>query len=390
MASRLKWLVPGDSAPNPADWQRMGRALMEGDPLADALVEWMHQQGKAKAWAQFERALQAPPADLLAFAEPLRTFLLSARSMPSWVNWQQIEAGATVLRSTGLHGMRVLRDAGLMAGYQASAINQTLLMTGALHKGAQRRVAETTSWWLDCVAPEGMQRGAPGFNATLRVRLVHAWVRRQLSQSPRWDVERWGVPVNQQDMQATYLAFSVVQLIALKTTGFWLTRAESEAVMHFWRYVGWLMGVDEQYLCDNETQGRRMLYQNVLGQAPSDETSVQLGQALMDEPLYRRYARWKGIRGRFNRAMHLSLVRWFVGREGMRNLGLPPSWPWYPLLMWVPNVTMATLWHWAPFARKIRAKLAGRQQRAYLQVLMGENASPHLHQEALLDRTEGS
>ena len=377
MASRLRWMIKGEPEPDEACWQAMGDALSKGDPLADELVCWMHEMGMARAWGQFEAALQSPsvPSEMPA---PLRHFIASTRRTPAWLDAELMRLGASVLQSTGLHGMMVLRDAGLMAGYQASAINQTLIQTGSLHKGAQRRVAETTTWWLACTDDDGMAPGAAGFTMTLRVRAMHALVRYKLLHGGQWDQTLWGLPVNQLDMQATYLAFSVVQLLALKTTGIWLTARESHAVMHLWRYIGWLMGVDEALLSEHEQEGRVALYGNVLSQAGADESSVQLGRALMDEPLQRHYPNLASLRGRLNRARHLSLVRWFVGRSGMRNLGLPPTLPWYPALMMLPMFLRSTLMHALPGVAPAWARRSRAKQRRYLDVLLGERPPQHL------------
>lgn len=369
-------MIKGNPAPDAPSWQRLGQALWEGDPLADELVQWMHAQGLARSWPLFERALAAPQAVGEQTPAPLRAFIARTLAWPHWVDAQRMARGAHVLQSTGLHGMMVLRDAGLMAGYQASAINQTLIKTGALHKGAARRVAETTAWWLACTEDEGMAPGAPGFAMTLRVRLMHALVRHQLMHSKDWDAAQLGLPVNQVDMQATYLAFSVVQLLSLRTTGAWMSDEDANDVMHLWRYIGWLMGVREDMLCDEEKWGRVLLYQNVLSQAPADESSVQLGQALMDEPLHRHYPNARTLRGRFNKARHLSLVRWFVGPRGMRALGLPASWPWYPLLVAVPFMLRSALLHAVPALRKPWRDWARQRQRDYLRVMMGEHQPP--------------
>lgn len=376
MSSRLRLMIRGRPDPDAARWEALGQALWRGDPLADELMTWMQTKGMAKTWPQFERALKDPASVNGETPAALRAFILSTQGWPEWVNADQMRLGARVLQATGLHGMMVLRDAGLMAGYQASGINQTLVMTGALHKGAQRRVAETTAWWLACTEDGGMAPGAEGFTMTLRVRLMHAMVRHQLCRNPQWDADELGLPVNQVDMQATYLAFSVVQLLSLKTTGVWLTARESEAVMHLWRYIGWLMGVEDGLLCDDEHTGRIMLYQNTVSQAPADETSVLLGRALMDEPLHRHYANWKTVRGRFNKARHLSLVRWFVGPEGMHALGLPTTIPWYPLAVMAPFALRTLVLHAVPGLMAPWTKWARTRQRNYLTVLMGDRGRP--------------
>lgn len=335
IARPLLWLIHDRQAARPSEtqWRCMGQALLRGDPPADALAQWIQGDGRGQGFRQFDQALRDSPTDHRQLAEPIRRFLQAVEPTPDWLDWDRLERGVAASALSGQTGMRVLRDFGLMAGYQASGINQTLIKTGALESGPARRVAETTRWWMDCTTPGALRPGAEGYHTTLRVRLVHALVRQQLLKRPDWEIDRLGVPVNQLDMQATYLAFSVQFLLGQRLMGTVVRRQEAEDIMHLWRYIGWLMGVEEGLLCASEQDGRIALYQNLLTQATADESSRQLGRALMDEPLGRHYPYASWLRGRWDKQVHLSMVRWFVGRRGMAALGLPTrTLPWYPAL----------------------------------------------------------
>lgn len=376
MAGGLRLLIRRDPTPTPAEWRAIGEALLQGDPTADAAVEWMIDNGMGRSRALFERAAREGLAALPEpVPEPLRQFFTQVEATPAWVDRDRLANGARLCGISGLTGMRVLRDFGLMAGYQASAINRTLVLTGALSKGAQKRVAETTKWWLDCTRPGGIAPGAPGYVSTLQVRIIHALVRRQVQRKPEWDSARHGLPVNQSDMHATYLAFSAIFLMGQRLLGVPVTAREAADVMHLWRYIGWLMGVDERWLHDDEQSARVALFQNLLAQAPPDESSVILGRALMDEPLTRHYRWLPGIQGRFNRARHLSIASAFLGRAGMRALGLPANTlPWYPVLTAGPRL----IWHLAhravPGGRDRLARRGLAAQQNYLPVLFGDQA----------------
>jgi mpaB/rubber oxygenase-like protein len=305
---------------------------------------------------------------------PLRAFFDVIDARPRWLDEARLLEGARVCGISGMTGLRVLRDVALMGGYQSSAINRPLILTGALAGGTQRRLAETTKWWIDCTEPGGMARFASGFQSTVRVRLIHAIIRRHLRGHAEWDGARFGLPLNQTDMAATYLGFSVVFLLAQRRMGVPLTAPEGRAAMHLWRYIGWLMGVDERWLYDEEQQGRVALYQNILAQAPPDESSRALGRALMNEPLSRHYARWPWLRGRYERALGLSVSRLFLGRRGMRALGLPRFvLPWFPLL----SAPLVFAGHWLARLLGGRGRLERRGRAAqvdYLPTLFGKAA----------------
>lgn len=371
LAARLKLTIDGDPDPSERDWTALGEALNRGDPLADAVIAWMRATGRATAWPLMERGLSGGPDAVPDEAAPLRAFLKQGWQLPAWVDWRRVKRGAQVMQGTGEHGLMVLRDAGLMAGYQAGAINQTLLKTGALERGAHKRIAETTTWWLACTEEDGLQPGQAGHRMTLHVRLMHALVRDQLARSPEWDADWLGLPINQVDMQATYLAFSAVHLLGLRLTGMLFAQEDADAVMHLWRVMGWLVGVEDGLMCDDEATGRVLMYRNLVTQAPPDESSALLGRALMNEPLQRSYPFAQALRGRVDRERHLSLVSWFLGPEGLRNLGLPQRKPWYPLMMMAPTVAGSVALRTLPWMEGPWRAIARRQQRAYQQGLAG-------------------
>jgi hypothetical protein len=99
-----------------------------------------------------------------------------------------------------------------MTGYQYPGFNQPLIMTGALHKYAGKRLAETHKWWLDVNQQDSFSRFNNGFTSTIYVRFIHSLVRHQLNKSKDWDNDIWGAPINQYDQAMTNIAFSAVLL----------------------------------------------------------------------------------------------------------------------------------------------------------------------------------
>ncbi len=366
------------SEPSEAEWTKLGQGLLQGDPLADQLVAWMQAVGMRAAWAQVNQAIEAGVAAVPDAAPALRTFFEHVERQPDWVDEQLLIRGARVCGLGGRAGMRALAVTGLMAGYQLAAVNQTLLATGALEKGAARRIAETTKWWIDVTEPGAMARGGDGFKSTLRVRIIHALVRHHVSQQATWNEADLGVPVNQTDMQATYLGFSVVYLLGMKLVGIPLSRDDKAAVMHLWRCIAWVNGVDEGLLhdlADGERSGMAWLFKNLLSQRMADADSARLAQALANEPLHRHYPRWGGLMGRFNRAMQLSIARTCMANETLRDLGLPVwTLPWYPLWMIVFNQALHRTARLLPGGEAWLMKRGRAQQRDYLPVLFGEQA----------------
>ena len=372
-AAPLLWLIRDRKAaqPDDASWQQLGQWLNVGDPLADAVVSFISSHGHREGWRLFELGLQQGAQAVTGYPA-LHALFTHCEQDPPWLDRTALQRGTDVSARSGKTGMRVLRDFGLMAGYQASAINQTLIKTGALEKGAQRRVAETTKWWMDCTAAGGLIPGGDGYKTTLRVRVIHAMVRAGLRQRNDWDHDYLGLPVNQLDMQVTYLAFSVMFLIGQRILGVPVSASEGADVMHLWRYIGWLMGVNDALLYAGEQEGRVALYRNLLSQPMADDTSQQLAQPLMDEPLQRYYPNAQWLRSHWDRQVHLSIMRLFIGQQGMRDLGLPGTvLPWYPLLFTPANFTIQTLIRTVPGGKDWLTRRGRRAQESMMGILFG-------------------
>lgn len=372
----LHRLMPALEAPSPDLWQRMGEHFMRGDVPMDRLIEWMFANGMRESRALFDRALEQGIDTVSDAPPPLREFFDRIETRPEWLDERKLSVGAELHRRAGVAATYAGRDVALVGGYQASAFNKTLLLTGALEKGPARRFAETLRWALDCTGEGGMDRFGAGFKSTVHVRLIHGLVRRHVRQLPAWRMEEWGLPINQPDMSATLLGAVIVPLLAARLMGMPQTRTEREAAVHLARYIGWLIGVDDEWLPVDEKGALTLLSQLLLSLANPDETSAQLARPMADEPLRRPYGRFAALRGRLERSKHLSISRLFLGQRGMRQLGLPARvLPWYPLLMLPVNLTRHVASRVVPGGKSRAASSGRRAQERFLALLSGKEAA---------------
>lgn len=348
----LKLFFGKPLAPSREEWAHVVDGLWQGDEPMDKVVAWMFADNPGKAKALFEQALTRgietvdnPPA-------PLREFFEHIDRAPAWLDRSLLLRGAKVAQASGMVAFYVLRDMALMGGYAYfNSMNQTLAATGALHKDVALRLGETGTWLQDVTKPRGLERFGEGFITTIRVRMVHALVRRALTTKREWDTATWGVPINQIDMLATYLAFGPVSLMGARLFGVPLGSKDAQAAMHMWRYIGWLSGVEERWLVQHETDGLRKLNHAFLTHRLPDEKVKQLGTALLKEPLTRRLPRlerypWLAwIVRRYLYQKHVSNSALILFPKQRRRLGLP-LWavPWYPVLS-APVRFVVFSWH---------------------------------------------
>lgn len=356
--ARHKWLPDSLSklifgaplAPTKQEWDRVLQALWQGDKEMDKVVEWMFETGPRPAKAMFDQALMHGIETVENAPEPLKAFFAHIDTPPAWFDPELAERGVKVSRLPGQVSYLVLRDFALMGGYALfNSMNQTLSATGALGKQTSQRLAETGKWVCDVSSDHGMERFGVGFITTIRVRMVHALVRRNLSLKKDWEWDKWGLPINQIDMLSTYLAFGPVSLLGSRLFGVFYSKKESEAFMHLWRYIGWLLGMDEHWLAITEGDGLRKLYHTFLTHRLPDEKITSMGIALRNEPIsehpvtrntdvmknYPQFAKWLQ---RYYYHMHISNSALFLGPIQRARLGIPMfAVPWYPVLSFVPR-----------------------------------------------------
>lgn len=255
---------------------RLAPYLWETDTLADAAVESLlpGALGEAQVRAALAGEAGAPPA--------LVTLVEAARRVPPWVEWDRIDRGGRFFLRTGLLGGLVLALRALIHGYAAPAGNKPLILSGRLREAAAPRLHETSRFVQAVVRAGGLRVGAEGWRITLRVRLMHAKVRRMILASSTWQPAAWGHPINQHDMVATALLFSVVTLGGLRLLGVEISEEESADFMHLWRWVSELMGVDPVLVPATEPEAQRLAELIAATQGPPDQDSRALTAALLE------------------------------------------------------------------------------------------------------------
>jgi hypothetical protein len=336
------------------------------DPLADAVAAAFAERSAGSGRKMLEAALASgieavdnPPPALIAFFKQLDT-------VPLWVDWDRIDRGGAVFLRSGFLGVAVLNLFSLPMMYSSASGNKPLVFTGHLLKRAPRRLAETARFVLASSQPGGLRRFAEGFSITVKVRLMHAQVRRLLRRSGRWRPE-WGEPVNQIYMGGTNAALSAGLLEGLQRLGFRVSNEDADALLHMWRYSGYLSGIDPELLISTREEGRQIgeLLRDADG--PPDEDSRALIVALMTASYHPM------LEGRtWVPKLSYAISRRLIGDPLADSLGYPPSrWGWTmsatrPLVIasdlaqrWVPGVrgsaTRFGAWTWEQMINQVMA-----------------------------------
>ncbi len=240
---------------------RLAAGRRRGDPQADALVERFRELPGGAGWRLFERALEHGVEAVDDAPCELRALMERASGSPAWLDLDLVDAGATSFWRVGLPALAPSLIYGSLAfGYQYGDLSRPLAATGRLERMASRRLGETARWVLAVTTPGAMAPGGEGWRSSLRVRLVHALVRRHLLDSGLWDTKAWGVPISASAMMATAIGgFAIVPQRALTDVGAGTSAADRESRTALWRWVGYVMGVPPALLPANWREAERLI-----------------------------------------------------------------------------------------------------------------------------------
>ncbi|MFC3997290.1 oxygenase MpaB family protein [Nocardiopsis sediminis] len=224
--------------------------LRTGDPVADAVIAEFAERG-----ATARAALRTGLADgLAAVTDPppaVAALLAESERSIAGADPGLLERGDVPSITVDPFWSRIgFALASLVHTYSAPGIARVLTGTGRLTGGAAaRRLGETGLWRANAVAPGGLLRGAPGYQDSVQVRLLHARVRARALEGG-WDTGAWGVPINQVDTARTWLDFTVVPFRALERVGIHLSEEEERDLYRYWHHVAALIGVDPRFYRD--------------------------------------------------------------------------------------------------------------------------------------------
>lgn len=300
-----------------------------GDPLADAVVADFAGLPRGAGMAMFRAALTDGIDTVADAPASLRALFAEVDREPAWLDHERLDrATGHLVRHISSYGI-VLAAASLTAGAMNSAAGMPLVLTGRYTSQAAMRSLEVGSWLEEILKPGGLRRDGAGFSTTLRVRMIHAFVRSHLWASGDWDEDAWGVPIAQSFMAFTIAEFGHVALAAMHKLGVRYTADELDDIYHFWRYIAVLNGVAPELNPAIEADHIRIEELYALTATDPDDADREFVRALTHDYLAVEIAELLPLGGQRKHQHAVSVVngltRAFLGDEAATKLGVPDT-----------------------------------------------------------------
>nr|WP_275982546.1 oxygenase MpaB family protein [Aquiflexum gelatinilyticum] len=124
---------------------------------------------------------------------------------------------------------------------------QVLVRSKRITDEVGMRLSETALFLLDCFVPGTFLEESKSLLTIAKVRLIHAFSRYFVSHYAKdWNPD-WGLPINQEDMIGTNLAFSLMVMRGMEKLNRFPGVETHEAVLHYWKVIGHYLGIEIAY-----------------------------------------------------------------------------------------------------------------------------------------------
>ena len=253
-----------------------------GDPIADAAVEALFSLKRTESGRLISAYVDNVDGEPLPSApSAVRDFFDHAATPPDWLDLPTL---APAVRMFHRNTKMIL--AGMLAGVLVEGfstnISESFFITGRLRDQGVRRLQQNNRHMVEIFFPSGLERYGDGWKLSVRIRLVHAHIRRLLAESEDWDADAWGVPLSAAHVGHAVTSFSARLLKHMQGLGATYNDEEAASFMATWRYSGYLMGIPESILFRDEAEALKLFEIGTLCEPEPDSSSIVLANALVN------------------------------------------------------------------------------------------------------------
>ena len=353
-----------------------------GDPLGEAMAEDLKECGPEDSRRFITAAMNREGEEALRNAPAsLREFFRDAETPPEWLDYSAFAPGvrmfhrnSSVILAAFIAGVLIegfttniaksfhitgrVRDQGVRRLGQNNRHMIEIFLPGGMYRDGDgwklsvririihariRRLLndsedwDTEAWGLPISAahlgqnnrhmieiflPGGMYRDGDGWKLSVRIRIIHARIRRLLNDSEDWDTEAWGLPISAAHLGYAISAFSARLLKHMKSLGATYSDEEYASFMAVWRYSGHLMGIPETILFQDADEALELYDIGHICEPESPIESVVMAHSLVNSaPLI---AGVTDPAGRRNLARYVYRIsRGLIGKEAADSLMYP-------------------------------------------------------------------
>lgn len=265
--------------------QKLESFRQQSDSIADELIVDLYNELDSKSiWKLYQNLISdLDELNYDGLPSIFQTYFKENQNIPNWVNKDLIKTAEQLFLDIGPLYSACLLCRALPIGYSSLKTVKVLTSTGYLStdikQGTAKRLLETTQFIFNVMEEGTFLTDSRGIKHILKVRFLHALIRNHLLKH-NWDVGKYDIPINQEDMAGTILTFSVGAIMGLEQINVKLSIEEKNALVHYWAIIGDLIGVDNKLLPQHYNEAEELYLKILHHQAAYSTDGVQLTNAL--------------------------------------------------------------------------------------------------------------
>ncbi|WP_330254489.1 DUF2236 domain-containing protein [Nocardia sp. NBC_00565] len=378
----VKTITGGALFPTESQAAALCEDLFAGDPVAERFVaEVMHGEiGPQRGRQMLDAALSGGIDSVPEAPESMKALFAEFETVPDWVQPELVEQGAAIWRRWGTM-LFSFAGAETLEMYTESAVATPLSLAGGYAgDSALRRFLETSRFWMDVSQPGALLTpGSNGRATALKVRVMHVSVRARVAGHPEWDIDKWGLPISQTYQLLTLLAGSVTPGLGLWLLGYQTTASEIRALLHFQKYMGYVLGVRLRWYPESVVDSLRVLAMTIASR--SYDAGHHGAELIESYPM--AFAPRDGHRGLtrlrevYNFRINSVYSAMYMAPRTRRRYRMPPAFPWIMIpIARFPLITVMELARrlFPPFARIHEKLMLWHRENWYRAQMQGRQA----------------
>lgn len=291
-------------------------ASSEGDDCADQAAADMNKSELGRCWPilrKWRKNSEPVPTDL---PPRLAEFLEESSQLPSWIDFAKLQEAHRLYSRYPADILAMLLYAALPECYAAPDGASVLQRTNKMATSPGPRLLETARFVVEVMSADSLMPGGVGIRSIQKVRWMHAVLRQEIRSNGKSDLTK-EVPLNQEHLSGTLLAFSQISIDALGKMGVCISESEQAAYLHRWVVIGHLLGIKDEYLPRSVAEARSLA--TIIRQR--NHRSSEVGKQLTAELMGFTQSRFPP----FARSMPTAMVRYLVGERTADLLDIPKA-----------------------------------------------------------------
>ena len=253
-----------------------------GDPVMDAVVEEMAPLPQEQIHKFIRAGMEEDHDGLRNAPRSLRDFFMDApQPDPDWLDRDAFGPGIRAFQRNSVLVLSAFVTGVLIDGF-STLISKSFVETGRIFDNGVWRLKQNNRHQMEIFLPGGLERYGEGWKLSVRIRFVHAQVRRLLGQNAEWEHDVWGVPISAAHLGYAVACFAARTVKHSESLGARYTAEERAGFHDVWRYAGYLMGIPETILFADESHALHMYRIGSLCEPPPTPDAIIMTNALIN------------------------------------------------------------------------------------------------------------